>query len=464
VVGASGASASPGFGGRSFGQGGDAPFGDHPEAPLFGNTFNCTGANNGGIIPPGTYSSMVITGVCYMPAGNITVLGNLSVAPGALLDNGTPGDPTGSPAPVASAVLTVGGNVTVGSGGVLLLGCTPAGACGPSVGNPPGVSTAHIGGSLTAINALGVVVQSADIRGNLTLFGGGGGTMGGVANNACFAATPPAPWSEDLGSAVQGNPVYSDVEDSIIGGNYTIAGLSSCWLGSLRNQIGGSATFIGNSMGDADAMEIGGNLVNGNLTCFANAPAPQFGDGASPDLVGGLGVGQCGFGVVLTNPLGGIEEHFAVSTRSLGTYFGTHTSTPVGAPLEAVTTDAGNTIVAQRYDFTLTGNGLVGTGTAVAGPPNQSGEAVLATVFPNGSQSFTAYDTCDPTCSFAGQQGSVSIQAYGTTSTFGFTSGTFLITSAGASPPPPGLSTLVGYGTFWGSGSTLHMVEHLGFG
>ena len=57
--------------------------------------YDCTG----GDVPPGVYQNMLITGVCYMPAGAITVLGNLTVAPGALLDNGSPGDPSGSATP-----------------------------------------------------------------------------------------------------------------------------------------------------------------------------------------------------------------------------------------------------------------------------------------------------------------------------------------------------------------------------
>jgi hypothetical protein len=93
---------------------------------------------------------------------------------------------------------------------------------------------------------------------------------------------------------------------------------------------------------------------------------------------------------------------------------------------------------------------------------------VLSTVYPNGTGSFTAYDNCN-ICSFAGQNGSVTLRAYGTTNRKGSTYGTFLITSNGtvlATPttPPPGLATLVGYGYFWGSGGTLHVIEHLGFG
>lgn len=85
-------------------------------------------------------------------------------------------------------------------------------------------------------------------------------------------------------------------------------------------------------------------------------------------------------------------------------------------------------MVAQLYDFTFTGNGLVGTGTYSGGPPGQSpGGALLATAYPGGSDTFTAYDTCDE-CQFAGQSGTVTLRAYGTTSRNGFTTGTFLIT------------------------------------
>ena len=415
---------------------------------------------------------MTISGVCLTPFGNVKVAKNLTVKPGALLDNGAPGDPTSSP--VVAANLYVGGNVTVGKGAVLILGCSPNSSCAGSSTTPPGISSATIRGSLTAIKALAVIIHSSSIGGNFTDIGGGGGTMGGVATGACFGATPPAPWAAAMG------PVFSDVEDASIGGNYTIAGVSSCWLGSLRNQIGGDATFIGNQMGDPDAMEIGNNLVGDDLTCFANAPAPQFGDGASSDLVAGRAKGQCGFNVVLNNPAAeaiesngatgvGVLQHFAVSTRHLKTYSGTHTASPV-LSLPPVTPEARNTLSAEVFNFTLAGKGLRGTGTFPAnGTPGQSpGEAVLSTTFPNGSSTFTAFDTCDQ-CSFAGQSGIVSLRAYGTTTTKGFTSGTFLITSSGTilptpTSPVPGLATLVGYGSFSGSGATLHVVEHLGFG
>lgn len=442
------------------------------------HAYQCSGGN----VPAGSYGSMVITGICYMPAGNIDIWGNLTVAPGALLDAVSPGDPTTGP-PVVPATVFVGGNITVWKGAVLLLGCSPNISCGTP---NPGISFDSVRGNISAYGAQGVVVHSVAIGGNVSLQGGGGG----AAAQTCNAQTPPTdtvpianlePWSEDAN--LDFTPVYSDVEDASIGGNYTVSNLTSCWLGSLRNQIGGSATFVGNVMGDPDAVEIGNNLIGGNLACFDNDPAPQFGDGAAPDLVSGRGIGQCGFHVVLENPAAeavanpsnmlsgvGINEHFVVSTRSLETFYGKHTATNVGTlPSYPVSTSSGDAIVAELNSFTLTGNGLTGTATYTGGAPGQSpGEAVLATSYPDGSQSFVAYDTCG-TCSFDGQTGMVTLRAYGTTSRSGFTHGTFLITNSGvtvptSTSPVPGLATLTGYGTFWGSGATVHVVEHLGFG
>ena len=390
-----------------------------------GHTYNCTGGN----VPPGTYNSITISGICYMPAGNIVVRGDLNVAPGALLDAVTPGDPT-TGTPVVPATVLIGGNVFVGSGGVLLLGCSPNISCS----NPPGISYDRIRGNLIAIGAQGVVVHSTNIGGSFYVSGGGGGSAAEACTNSPTAPAP-APWSGDPNLSF--TPVYTDTEDDSVGGNLTVTGLTSCWLGSFRNLVGRNASFAGNTLGDPDGSEIGNNLVNGNLACSGNSPAAQFGDsGAAPNIVGGYAIGECGFNVVLPNPAPeagqgpGTPEHISVSTWSLKTYRGTHTETNVTS-LPNVTTSSGDTIAAALNDFALAGTGLTGTGTLnPTAPPGSTGEAVLATVYPNGSESFTAYDTCD-SCSFDGQSGAISIRAYGTTSANGFTSGTFLITSGG---------------------------------
>ncbi len=427
----------------------------------FGQTYNCTGGN----VPPGTYSSMIITGVCYMPAGTITIQSNLTVAPGALLDAVTPGDPSGNP--LLPATVVVGGNVNVGNGAVLVLGCSPSQGC-------HAITSDRIGGNLSGFGALAVVLHAVSIGGSVFLAGGGGGAAGGAASGACFASPIPAPWSEDpaLSSGPNGSPQFTDFEENSIGGNLSILGMQTCWLGSFRNQVRGSISLIGNSTSDPDGMEIGSNLVGGNLACQSNLPAVQFGDSAAaPNTVGGFAFGQCGFNVVLPNPAPesmegtGIPEHITVSAWSLGTYFGAHTQVgpsipiPLGSPN---VTESGNTLVAEFNNVVLHGSGLTGSITVVpGGPPGQNGETVVASVSPDGSEAFEAFDDC--TCSFQGQSGPVSITAYGTTSANGVTNGTFLITSGGATVGG-GLDTLAGYGSFssWGQPQgTLGLVEHL---
>ncbi len=372
---------------------------------------------------------------------------------------------TRPPIPSLPATVLVGGDVRVGRRGVLVLGCSPAGGC-------TAVTYDRIGGNLTAIGALGVVIQAVSIGGSATVLGGGGGVAGGAGSGGCFTSPIPAPWSEDpaLSNPTTGSPQYSDFEDSTIGGNLRVIGLRTCWLGSFRDRVAGNVVFIGNTTSDPDGNELGSNLARGNLVCLANLPATQFGDsGAAPNMVGGLAIGQCGFHVVLPNPTPGPTQpagpavHITVSARKLGTYSGTHTqvgpSTPV--PLGPNVTESGDTLVAELNNAILAGTGLTGSITVVPGAPlGSTGEVVVATIHPGGSQSFEAFDNC--TCRFHGQTGTVAIMAFGRTTAHGVTRGTFLITSGGAGHG--GLSTLAGYGTFSSFGQpagTLRLVEHL---
>jgi len=402
--------------------------------------YTCAGGN----IPAGSYWSIAVTGVCYMPAGNIFVKKDVTVAPGALLDAVTPGDPTATP--LLPANVSIGGNVWVGAGAVLLLGCSPNIAC------PQAVGSDVVGGSVYAPGALAVVLHSTTVGGNVVYKGGGSGT------GADVCAGTQHPWIDDP-SLANGEgpghplPVYSDLEDSFIGGNVKVIGLNSCWLGTLRNQIAGNASFINNTMGDPDAMEVNNNLIQGNMTCTGNTPHVQFGEGGTASIVGGKGIAGCGFGVVLPNPAPApiVHEHITISTSKLGSYWGERSQTS-DAETTFGTTVSGNTLLGGSNVAAYSGSGLVG---AVAGK-------TLATVRPNGWTTFTALDTC--TCSFDGKSGTVTIRAYGATSPHGFTFGTFLVVTG----PITGddLSTLAGWGTFHSEhhGSTdLIIKEHLGF-
>jgi len=424
------------------------------------SAYTCTG----GTIPAGTYRSITVTGVCSTPAGDVTISRDLLVAPSALLDSVSPGDPT-TGAPVVPATLHVGGDVVVGRGAVLLLGCSPQIACA----NPPSVTFDTIGGDLTAIGAQAVVLHSVEVRGDVTILGGGGGP----AADTCAAQLPGAPtntalapWSLDPG--LYYTPVYSDVEDASIGGSLTVAGLDSCWLGTLRDEVGHDAWIARNHMGDHDAMEVGSNLVGGSLGCWSNSPAVQFGDGgAAPSIVGHRATGQCSFSTTVVNPSAaaggpGIAEHVSVPARALASHGATYTET-LRASLPAVTTSAGDTLGAGIYDFTLTSaGGLRGAGTYdPTQSPGATGATILTSSSPGGWTSFMGYLNC--ACSLSSQAGPVAIRIYGTVSPSGQTDGTFLVTSGGGLSSGS-LDTLAGYGTFSSSGQpagTLRVTEHV---
>lgn len=398
-----------------------------------GGAYTCTGAD-GGIIPAGTYSSITVTGVCYAPAGNIDVTGNVTVAPGALLDAMSAGDPVATP--LLPADVNIGGNVIVGAGAVLLLGCSPAIVC------PSAVTADRVGGSINATEALGVLVHSTAVGGNISIKGGGGGATCGP---------PPAPWSEDATLVNNFLPVYSDIEDVTIGGNLRVIGLQTCWLGALRDAVGGSATFTGNSMGDPDANEMASDLINGNLVCYGNLPQVQFGDsGAASNIVGGSAMGECGFGVILENGGPSATQNISVPASMLGTAAGTHTTTSSHSTILG-TTSSGDTVGETQSDVTLTG---ALSGTVL--------EQVLFTSYPDGTSTVLAEDRC--ACSFQGRSGNVGIVATGTVTAGGVSSGFFQIDKNGLHYGGAALRTLVGWGTYSGSGRTLRLVEHLALG
>jgi hypothetical protein len=227
---------------------------------------------NGGSIPGGTYSALVINGVCDVDSGNVRVTGNVVILAGKVLygDYGSPDASTSN--------LVVSGNVSVGANALLLLGCAPTTFwCFNDGGDPPTFSNAHwIGGSLSATNALAVIVHNSTVRGNVAISGGGGGLN---------CKSLPA-----LGIL----PAYATVEDSTIGGNVSIVGWQSCWLGMFRNHVGGNTSFNNNRTADPDGNEMADNLIAGNLACSGNIPAPQIGDsGGGPNQVTGTTSGQC---------------------------------------------------------------------------------------------------------------------------------------------------------------------------
>ena len=232
----------------------------------------------GGSIAPGTYDSITVTGVCSVDAGSITVRHDLVVKAGAALI-----------AAYGNSNVTVRHDLKVEKNGVLALGCgLPSSACfdDPANSDPTGQTlptlsaVGTVGHDLKADNALAVIVHHSSIGRNVIQQGGGGGLN-------CDLAM--------LGIS----PAYSTYEDTTIGGNVSITGLRTCWLGFLDNTVGHNVTFNNNrtvvvEATGPDGNEIAANTIRGNLSCANNDPAPQVGDsGLALNVVGHRATGQC---------------------------------------------------------------------------------------------------------------------------------------------------------------------------
>lgn len=256
----------------------------------------CTGGN----LASGTYTSLTVSGECYIPDGTtVTVTGNLIVSAGAMLDAVSPGG-AGSSALLGSALpgtLVVNGNISVGRGAALLLGwCVePNGGsgsenCDRNEQSSPGDS---VSGNISATGAESVIIHGVSVGGSVVINGGGGGVQ----------CVTPTLFSDDSDPAINGSqsigydfdPVnYDDLESSTIGRGVIVENLNSCWFGAVRDDVTRSFTFDHNTMADGDGDEVVGNAVGLSMACVGNSPAVQFGDsGAAPDVVAGSATGQC---------------------------------------------------------------------------------------------------------------------------------------------------------------------------
>jgi hypothetical protein len=219
--------------------------------------YTCTG----GDIPSGSYASITVTGFCGVaPDAVITIVGNLNVAAGAFLD-----------AQSAPSTITVGHNVTAAAGSLLGLGCQPPSYTGNSghecAVEPDGHSTITVNGNVTATDAAAILLNGIAVKGNATLTGGGG----------------PIPWS---------------IKNNTIGGNLTVSGQTTEWLGVLFNSIGKNATLTDIAVTDehpgAPGVYIVRNTIGRNLTCMGLTPGVSGGFvPGSVNVVGGNANGQC---------------------------------------------------------------------------------------------------------------------------------------------------------------------------
>jgi hypothetical protein len=212
----------------------------------------------------GTYNgNLTVSGNTYVANGTtLTVRGNLTIARGACLDAFTQG------------TVKVSGNVLVGQGAILALGCTPG-----SIGPVPPCETLTtddvVYGNIVATQPLVMYLDGDTVYGSVTSTGGG-----------------PGPTFSPY--------INYPIKENTIDGNLTITGWQGAWFGVLRNTVRGNVTLDHNvgvaigEFGTPDSTEVATNTISGNLVCLGNNPAAQFGDsGGAPNVVGGHKVGQC---------------------------------------------------------------------------------------------------------------------------------------------------------------------------
>ncbi len=215
----------------------------------------CSGSPTAPGVLAGSYGSVEVSGICFVNSGAAVVHGTLTVdSRGALLAVFGLNDRTGH----GSSHLTVDGNVTIANGGAALLGCFPTSF--PCIDDPnphsPTLSSHDVfHGSFTSDDPLGVILHDVRVDGNVSEEGGGGG----------FNCTPHGVF------AVFQSPVYSDYEDSSVGGTMSVTNLTSCWLGVARVHVKGNASFVNDQLADPDGAELLSNDFDGNLACSGNS-------------------------------------------------------------------------------------------------------------------------------------------------------------------------------------------------
>jgi hypothetical protein len=211
------------------------------------------GVCTGGSILGGVYSSLTVNGDCTVDSGTVVVTGSVNVKPSGQLI-----------AAFAGSNLQVKGNVTVGLGGLLVLGCNLSSF---DCETAPGNATGQIGGKLTSNGGKALIIHSSTIKGVVSFTNGGAGCE---------------------------EEEFSAFEDSNFGSTVSITKVNTCWLGFIRNQVAGSVTYNNNTSVDPSGNEIVGNRIGGDLKCMGNTPPPQAGfSNTAPNLVAGVRTGQC---------------------------------------------------------------------------------------------------------------------------------------------------------------------------
>ena len=228
------------------------------SAGAFAATFTVAGVVNvaaasaqnttcsGGSIASGKYGSLTITGLCRVDSGNVMVRGNVTITSTGGLE-----------ALFSGSDLSVGRNLIVQAGGLLALGCEPGDA--PCMNDATGHTNHSIFHNLFANGAVLMIVHRDYIGGDVKQIGGGGGLN-------CNPLFPNGP------------PPYTDYNNDSVGGDITVAGLTTCWDGFLGNAVRGTVSWNHNTTLIPDGNLVGTSAIHGDLNCFGNSPVPHLSD------------------------------------------------------------------------------------------------------------------------------------------------------------------------------------------
>ncbi len=251
----------------------------------------CSGTPTSPGVLTGTYrSSVMVKGACEVNAGRAVIDRNLTLSPGSVvLAAFALNDKTGK----GTSSLSVRGNLHVGVGATLVMGCNPQNfACldDPHQNKPTLSSHDTVGGNLSSSLPLGVVVHNSSVGGDVTQYGGGGGRN----------CTPSGVFK------LFKSPVYSTYEVMSVGGAVHVSAVRSCWMGFVEMRVGNGMEIRNNKLADPDAIEILANNIKGDLSCHRNSKTWDSEDLTShlfprkplPNKVGGKRSGQC----VLSSP------------------------------------------------------------------------------------------------------------------------------------------------------------------
>jgi hypothetical protein len=165
----------------------------------------------------------------------------------------------------AGAVCIIDGPITITNGLFIREGATFVLGSEDHPGH-----TGIIVGGVHATNPASVQIHFTAINGGIEIHGGSG-PFGGP-----FDVT------------------FNAIEDNQINGPVLIEGYNGFWMGFIRNKVNGTVTMRNNVLADPDGNEYVTNVINGDLVCRGNSPAPQTGDSeGEQNIVTGAKIGQC---------------------------------------------------------------------------------------------------------------------------------------------------------------------------